>query len=411
MSRNGPAFDGTACAALLVPLVAPEGALALSSLALAFNPLGASGAAAIGTALRDGRLARLESLQLHGCSIGSAGAPALACGLAAGRSLQHLDLSDNDLGDAGVQAVAAELPLTPTLLELLLGRNGLGDTAAHAIATALVKRVGGASGGCRLRLLSLAHNKLRDDAAVALAGALGSGAPHANRSLTSLDLQANKLSDTAVLALGDALVANPRLVQLDLSANRRVAPDGLVAIEKLIGHNRAARKQQPALERVAPNDAAAALADPRVQSLFSGSLFDEARLAQGDHPLGGSPLDSHHPLADCGRNRHRQGGHSSAIAVGGAPQSLHRPTVASGHVSGTLRSGGRPRDESGIDREARQCAEVRAALSGVHEELDAAARECARLRQREATLEAALRREGLLAAPSGGAPWESVTLS
>ena len=78
LARNGPVFDGNACAALLAPLVAPDGVLALTALALGFNSLGAHAAAALGAALGAGRLAHVASLQLQGCALGADGAAALA---------------------------------------------------------------------------------------------------------------------------------------------------------------------------------------------------------------------------------------------------------------------------------------------------------------------------------------------
>lgn len=385
-SRNAPTFDGAACAALLAPSVLPEGVLALSALALAFNPIGADGAAAIGAALRAGRLPHLETLQMHACTLGAEGARSLAAGLPAAKRLHHLDLSDNAMGDAGACALAAELPAAPALRELLLGRNSLGETAAHALATALLKQRG--HGGCQLSTLSLAHNHLRDTAARALADALAGTVAHANRTLTCLDLRANKLSDAAVLALGDALVANARLTSLDLSANRRIGAEGLAAVEQLLTHNRLAAKRQPAPECVAPNKNATALADPRVQRLFSQNLADSA------------PARTAAAADDATEASMRL---SALGSVGGtrAAPARRRPTAG----------GARQSVDDAASREGRLCAEVRTELGNVHTELDAAGREVARLRQREATLEAALRREGLMRAPVGGASWECVTLS
>ena len=68
-------------------------------------------------------------------------------------------------------------------------------------------------------------------------------------------------------------------------------------------------------------------------------------------------------------------------------------------------------DAEAAVREGQQCAELGAALGAVQVQLEVAGREVARLRQREATLESAMRRDGLLRAPPGGAPWEFATLS
>jgi hypothetical protein len=125
------------CSLLLSPSTAPTATLALSSLALSFNPLGSSGGAALSAALGASRLPELETLQLHGCRLGEEGTRALAAGLPAA-SVQHLDLCDNQMHDDGGCAIGAVLPACHALRELLLGSNGLGDATAHAIATALM---------------------------------------------------------------------------------------------------------------------------------------------------------------------------------------------------------------------------------------------------------------------------------
>lgn len=364
LARSGPSFDGKACAALLAPLIQPEGTLALATLGLAFNPLGSAGGVALGAAMQSGRLPHLQHLQLFGCGLGADGATALARGLPNTRALAHLDLSDNGLGEAGGCAVASELHMIPSLTELLLARNQLGDTAAHALATALVKRgrvaAGGGAGGCRLVLLCLSHNGVRNAGAAALADALGASPPHGNRTLTRLELRANKLSQPALVAFGDALVSNPKLTALDLSANRKLSDEDIAALRGLLKQNQqASRGVQPA-ERVAPNEHAAALVDASVLRLFSQP-----------------------PHAAYIARRALTGGQSARGGGGGA---------SAAWVS-----------EDAIAREARQLNEVTTALSGTQEDLASAAREVARLRQREATLEAALRREGMLRGKSDDA--------
>ena len=78
LARNGPTFDGVACAALLSPPIAPDGRLALSSLALSFSPIGEGGGVALGAALLAGRLPQLQTLQVQGCALGAEGVAARA---------------------------------------------------------------------------------------------------------------------------------------------------------------------------------------------------------------------------------------------------------------------------------------------------------------------------------------------
>lgn len=337
LARNGPSFDGSACAALLEPRAAPDGALALATLGLSFNPLGTSGGVAIGAAMRAGRLPRLQHIQLQGCAMSAEAATALARGLPNARSLMHLDLSDNSIGDDGACAIASELHMSPSLHELLLSRNQLGEKAAYGLATALVRRgrAAGKGSGCRLTMLSLSHNQIRTQGACALAEALG--ADKGNRTLTSLYLRANKLAQPALLALGDALIANAKLTFVDLGLNKRLSADDLAALEGLLKQNRAAARGLPPPEKVVLSENAVALVDARVQRMIH------------------QPSEMAAPFAS-------------------------RPAART--------------DEDRVSRDAHQCAEVATALHTVQEDLERAAREVARLRQREVALETALRNEG-----------------
>lgn len=393
LSRN--ALSGAAVAAMLSPLIDPDGTLALSTLALSFNPLGEAGGAALGAALRTGRLPKLTALELHGCELGSAGATSLASGLPMAISLAHLNLCSSALGDGGAIAIAAALPSAPSLLELLLSHNNLTDASAHALATSLVKRSSGLASGCKLRTLSLSNNKLRDAAAAALAEAIGAHrTPGWRLHLESLDLRNNKLGPEALLALGDALVRNRSLISLDLSANRRISDADLQAISELLRQNAAARRGLPPLEAVAPNDAASKLAKLSVRRLFT-----EPELAPTVY-VDGQPLSDRYAERYADGQTNQLTNHQSefsALSTGPSPSVgaakregrgarlgwAHGPPAGASHAdmaAGAMR-----------DFETRRL--VRDALESVQSELADAAGEVSRLRHREAALEEALRRQ------------------
>lgn len=281
LARNE--IDGRACAALLATHAVGGGRpLTLRTLGLSFNPLALGGAEAVSQALSAGRMPFLRCVQLRGCRLGPEGAVLIASAVARAAALDHLDMSDNAIGDDGAAALAAELPHT-LISELLLSHNGIRSRGGQVLANSLVRRR-----KCALRELVLASNLLRDDAALAFAEALGMHASSrrraCNRSVEQLDLSANRLSAAAVVALGDALVANPTLTHLDLSRNKAIERDGLDAIEGLLAHNRAARRGEPPPEQVAPNEHARKLASLSVQRLFTSEvqsathMSDAARL-------------------------------------------------------------------------------------------------------------------------------------
>jgi len=368
LSRN--ALHGDAVLALLAPPLSPDGRISLTSLAISFNPLGPSGGAALGAALASRRLPKLQALQLAGCRLGAGGAKDLAAGLAAAASLVHLDLSNNSIGDEGCGACAAQLPAS-TIHELLLARNQLSDASADALANAL-----GRQRGCRLRVLSLGSNALRDTGVAALAAALGGGSgagARPNRFLRSLCLRDNRLSDASVVSLCDALVENRSLTALDCGANRRIQPSACAHLDALLAHNRAPAEG----DGIAPNDAASRLVPSHIQRLFTQPPDD---LLVGLPPAV-SESSAGRPDAT---SMHGQRGSAGRFNPWGP-----RPFAMADADAAT--------EATPVEvREHELCAEMEQALRGVQAQLSDAAVEVAALRHREARLMRVLQEEAEL---------------
>lgn len=376
LSRNF--LHGEATAVLLAPPLAPDGRLSLELLALGFNPLGEKGGAALGAALSSKRLPELRALQLPGCALGSAGATALAAGLASAAALVHLDLSDNGIGDAGCGALAAQIPYA-TLEELVLARNRLGDAAADALAGALTRRR-----GCRLRLLSLASNAVRDPGAAAFAAALGGGGgvvARANRSLRSLNLRDNKLSDASVLSLGDALVDNASLTALDCTGNRRIHSEALAHLEALLAHNRNPHPQRG----VAPNSHASLLVPSNVQRLFTKPPDNLLLALPPAEPLADESLPPS-PQPHGHANAHAK---AKAAATAAAPLARLPAPESIVHAARVDGSSQLPAEV----RAGELCKEMGVALHGVRAQIGDMALHVESLRHREARLLRALRQE------------------
>lgn len=349
LARN--AMDGGNCAALLNPLPADLGHLSLTCLALSFNALGSAGGRALGDCLSDGRLPALRSLQLCCCGLGSTGASSIAVGLRSARSLTHLDLCDNEVADVGAHALAAEMPHA-RLEELLLARNGLSDRSGQILATALGKRR-----KCSLRTLVLASNGLRDASAIAFANVLSAPRPRGNRSLAVLDLSANKMGMSAVVALGDTIVANSSLTVLNLARNERIDVESLAVLEGLLAYNRpqaAASRHMKQDALVAPNVHASQLATRAVQHLFTSELLNK-----GPRPFTGADAGG------CDRwNGARQ-------------MRTHRSSAAAEALET-------------VTRQSEEMAAARSALSAAQDNLSDASITVATLRLKEATLRRAL---------------------
>ncbi|XP_038656820.1 NACHT, LRR and PYD domains-containing protein 3-like isoform X2 [Scyliorhinus canicula] len=137
----------------------------LKDLDLGNNKLGDSGVTALSVALRD-----------------------LAC------KLQKLELYENILTDSCAQDLASILSTNQSLMELNLGNNKLGDSGVKLLSVAL------RTPDCKIQKLLLYKNHVSHSCAEDLVSVLST-----NRSLTVLNLNNNKLGDSGVKILSEAL--------------------------------------------------------------------------------------------------------------------------------------------------------------------------------------------------------------
>jgi hypothetical protein len=227
MLRNEPPFgalrvrrfavgsDGDATgAALLPPLCAALAAHAsLTCLHLCYVSLAAPAAL---DAVVDAALARrLQTLDLHGCRVCPASAPALAR-LLRGGTLRALRIAGGDMAllDAPAAALLADaLRTNETLTTLTLLSLRLWHDAA-ATATLL----GALTAHPSLRTLHCCHNGVGAHAA-AVGAALGALVAANAPALTELDISGCRLGDAGMAPLVDALAANTHLRKLTCYRN------------------------------------------------------------------------------------------------------------------------------------------------------------------------------------------------
>lgn len=282
LDLRGVGLDAEDVATLVAALRA-HAQLRLNSVCLANNRFNNECAShAVQAVLEARSCAGVGSLDLSWNCISHDGARALAAALqATGHGLTSLDLDCNDLLDAGLAELAAALPrsrlrtlrlggnrigalgarslaaaLPSSSLEVLdLSRNQLGPAGATAIAAALTAPGCGAAGagpsarsvgaqpheprqvpGCTLRSLSLAVNRIGDEGAKALAGALRGAAL-----LELLELANNMIGDRGAESLAEALSeADTSLTTLGLARNR-LTHIGAAALAKAADSGRSRR--------------------------------------------------------------------------------------------------------------------------------------------------------------------------
>jgi len=164
------------------------------------NRIGHEGVAAIAMALAIN--SRLQELALDLNNIGDKGAMAVAEALKTNTTLLYLRLSKNNIGDEGAMAIAEALKSKSTLQNLSLQKNHICNAGAKAIAEALREK------NSALRQLWLSHNKIADEGAIALAGAL----KYESKSiLQNLSMQHNLIRDEGAEAIAEALKSNNTL--------------------------------------------------------------------------------------------------------------------------------------------------------------------------------------------------------
>ncbi|XP_072133139.1 uncharacterized protein [Mobula birostris] len=207
----------------------------LTELNLGANKLGDSGVKLVSEALRNPEC-KIQKLGLYDVGLTDSGAEDLASALSINRSLMELNLNDNKLGDSGVKLVTAALKkanckiqklwlrdvgLTdsgaedlasalrsnPSLTELNLGANKLGDSGVKLVSAALKNLE------CKIQKLWLYDVSLTANGAKDLISTLST-----NQSLTELSLNDNKLGDSGVKLVSEALrISECKIQKLSLS--------------------------------------------------------------------------------------------------------------------------------------------------------------------------------------------------
>ncbi|XP_072893718.1 NACHT, LRR and PYD domains-containing protein 3-like [Hemitrygon akajei] len=206
-------------------------------LRLGRNDLGDSGVKLVSAALRNPEC-KIQKLWLDNVRLTDSGAEDLDSALSTNTSLTELDLSDNKLGDSGVKLVSAALRNPECKIQkLLLGDVGLTDSGAKDLASALstnpsltglnlnenklgdsgVKLVSEAlrNPECKIQKLELVYVGLTDSGAEDLVSALST-----NPSLTGLNLRSNSLTDRSVPALRHLILTHPTLERIQLWGNQ-----------------------------------------------------------------------------------------------------------------------------------------------------------------------------------------------
>ncbi|XP_059817068.1 ribonuclease inhibitor-like isoform X7 [Hypanus sabinus] len=198
----------------------------LTELDLRDNELGDSGVKLVFEALRNPEC-KLQKLGLDFVGLTAAGVVDLTSALSTNRSLTELDLANNELGDSGVKLVSealrnpgckiqklclgsvgltaagvvdltSALSTNRSLTELDLANNELGDSGVKLVSEAL------RNPECKIQKLCLRSVGLTAAGVEDLTSALST-----NCSLTELDLGYNKLGDSGVKLVFEA-VRNPK---------------------------------------------------------------------------------------------------------------------------------------------------------------------------------------------------------
>ena len=225
----------------------------IRELSLSGNAIGGSGGMAVAELLQVNTA--LERLSLANCNLTTESLVALATVLHENVTLRALDVSRplaRTIMDEPASHFARMLKVNSSLVELDLSKAGLRDFGLRLIAENLFRA--GASSAlaalrvrcnkieltdadcvlalrsllmfedgrpCRLELLDLGGNQLRDDGAEKLAEML-----NVNASLRSVDVGSNGLMSRGLCAIAHNVMRHPKLVELKLWGNHFDTADG-----------------------------------------------------------------------------------------------------------------------------------------------------------------------------------------
>lgn len=150
----------------------------------------------------------LERLLLNGNRLGNNAAKGLSEAFEMGH-FKYVDLNDNEIGDEGVRAIALALESsTCQIVEIELKGNLIQDAGATELGESLRLNQ-------TVEKLSLDHNEIGDEGAIALAECLR----EENKILKHLSLRDNLIIFSGIKSISEALAVNDNIEFLDFANN------------------------------------------------------------------------------------------------------------------------------------------------------------------------------------------------
>ena len=140
------------------------------------------------------------------------------------RTLQKLDLSNNNLSDDGAAAISDGLKSNNTLQELYMRSNKITSEGAKKVGEAIQVNT-------TLQKLHIGENTISDDGAAAISDGLKS-----NNSLQELNMWGNNITSKGAKGIGEAIKINTTLKILTIRRNT-ISDDGVAAISDSLKSN------------------------------------------------------------------------------------------------------------------------------------------------------------------------------
>jgi Ran GTPase-activating protein (RanGAP) involved in mRNA processing and transport len=176
--------------------------------------------------------------------MGDVGAHQLSSALECNRTVQKLDLYDNQIGNNGAISLAGMIRLSSCsgITSLFLSKNRISATGTSALATALLRNKS-------IKELDLSINPIGNNGVITLSATL-----QFNNTLETLCLRNVEINDSGVRAITAVLKHNTSLKRVDVCENTQITDAGVREVIDALRYTTSMESFNLTISAILPNE-------------------------------------------------------------------------------------------------------------------------------------------------------------